>query len=445
MKSRIIFITLMLWGVSLFSQSYLDVLRPFRGMRGISGAESGVLPAAMSGSNALLGNPALLSYTKRAFVSTDVSFNQIAGTSVYNSAIAGNSSDQQFGFNSITYIRPVRVYRGAWVWGFNLQPVHSFASLGQFESVEPDGEFSYKYLQQDSGTLYALTAGSAVLVTMNTSIGYALSYLTGANNFTKLYEETDPQDIYTSERFIDSLQFRPSYHGFGARLGLLSEVSENLNLGISIELPTRISVSESASRNIIEWFDSDWIETDDGDSVLIVNDLPRKEIQYSVKSSSLEYVVWGPWRLGVGLGFGAAPLEASVNYRFHSYTSIAMKTDLYDTDSGENLGDLVDGQVTDYVKNVHEFSASLLWALDPLSLSFGASLMNDPLNYRFDNIIRMDLGIGYQLSSGLGFMLAYRNEQWQSDLDHILESNVKRSVDLENSSSKFQFGIKYVL
>ncbi len=428
MKSRIIFITLMLWGVSLFSQSYLDVLRPFRGMRGISGAESGVLPAAMSGSNALLGNPALLSYTKRAFVSTDVSFNQSAGTSVYNSAIAGNSSDQQFGFNSITYIRPVRVYRGAWVWGFNLQPVHSFNSLGQFESVEPDGEFSYKYLRQNGGNLYALTVGSAALVTMNTSLGFALSYLTGENSFNQVYEETDPLDLYTFERFVDSLTFKPEYSGFSARVGLLSEISDALKLGVSIELPSRISVNESASRDSIEWFD-------DGLSEVYSHD----------KWVNLDYTVWGPWRLGIGLSFGAAPLEASVNYRFHSYTSISMKTDLYDTDSGENLGDLVDGQITDYVNNVNEFSASLLWAQDPLSLSFGASLMNDPLNYRFDNIIRMDLGIGYQLSSGLGFMLAYRNEQWQSDLDHILESNVKRSVDLENSSSKFQFGIKYVL
>jgi len=71
--------------------------------------------------------------------------------------------------------------------------------------------------------------------------------------------------------------------------------------------------------------------------------------------------------------------------------------------------------------------------------------MNDPLNYRFDNIIRMDAGIGYQFRSGLGFTLALRNEQWQSDLNHILESNVERSVDVENSFSNIQFGLKYIL
>ncbi len=428
MKNRIIFFTILLWGVNLFSQNYLDVLRPFRGMRGISGSESGVIPASMGASNALLGNPALLSFNDRAFFAVDVSYDQIAGKSVFNSTIWENPQKENFRFNSLTYIKPIQVYRGAWVWGVNLQRVSSFSSISQFNDYDPDGDFFYKYLQQESGDLYALTAGTSVLVSMNTSLGYSVSFLSGKNSFTKLYEETDPQDIYTFDRFIDSLQFNPSYRGFGARLGLLSEISENLNLGISIELPSRISVKESATRDSIEWYD-------EGDSQTFSHD----------RWLGLEYTAWGPWRLGLGLGFVANPFEASINYRFHSYSSILLRGDLFDSETGESLGELVDEEVTQYVNNVHEFSASLLWALDPLKLSFAATLMNDPLNYRFDNIIRMDVGIGYQLRSGIGFTLAYRNEQWQSDLNHTLESAVERSVDVENSFSNIQFGLKYIL
>jgi hypothetical protein len=328
----------------------------------------------------------------------------------------------------LTYIKPVQVYRGAWVWGLNLQRVHSFNSISQFSDVDPDGDFQYKYLYQESGDLYALTAGTSVLVTMNTSLGYAISYLTGKNSFSKLYEETDPQDFYTFNRFVDSLQFSPSYSGFGARIGLLSEVSENLNLGISIELPSRISVDESANRDSIEWYD-------DGSQQILSHN----------KWSGLEYTAWGPWRLGLGLGFIADPFEASINYRYHTYSSVFLKSDLYDTGTGQNLEQVVDEQISKYVQDVHEFSASLLWSLDPLTLSFAATLMNDPLNYRFDNIIRMDMGLGYQLRSGIGFTLAIRNEQWQSDLNHTLESNVERSIDIENSFSKIQFGLKYIL
>ncbi len=426
MKNRIIFITILLWGVNLFSQNYLDVIRPFRGMRGISGSESGVVPASMGSNNALLGNPALLSYSERAFFSADLSYDQVAGKSVFNSTVWENLQDQELRFNSLTYIKPVQVYRGAWVWGVNLQRVNSFSSISQFDDLEPDGDFNYRYLYQESGDLYALTAGTSIMVTMNTSLGYAVSYLTGKNSFSKLYEETDPQGIYIFNRFIDSLQFSPSYRGFGARVGLLSEVSENLNLGISIELPSRISVDESASRDSIEWYG-------DGTKTIFSHD----------KWSGLEYTTWGPWRLGLGLGFVANPFQASINYRYHKYSSVFLKSDLYDSETGESLERLVDEQMSKYVQDVHEFSASLLWALDPLQLSFAATLMNDPLNYRFDNIIRMDVGVGYQLRSGIGFTLALRNEQWQSDLNHTLESNVERSVDVENSFTNIQFGLKY--
>ncbi len=419
---------MLLWGVNLFSQNYLDVIRPFRGMRGISGSESGVVPASMGASNALMGNPALLSFNEKAFFAADLSYDQVTGRSVFNSTLGENPQEQNLRFNSLTYIKPIQVYRGAWVWGVNLQRVNSFSSISQFNDFDPDGDFYYKYLYQETGDLYALTAGTSVMVTMNTSIGYGLSFYSGKNSFSKLYEETDPNDLYTFERFIDSLQFSPSYRGFGARLGLLSEVSDNLNLGISIELPSRISVDESTSRDSIEWYG-------DGNQLVYSHD----------QWSQLEYTAWGPWRLGLGIGFVASPFEASINYRFHSYSTVSMKGDLFDSETGQSLEQIVDEEVNSYVQNVHEFSASLLWALDPLKLSFAATLMNDPLNYRFDNIIRMDVGIGYQLRSGIGFTLALRNEQWQSDLNHTLESSVERTVDVENSLSNIQFGLKYIL
>ncbi|MBT3229461.1 MAG: hypothetical protein HOD43_01425 [Candidatus Marinimicrobia bacterium] len=428
MKNRILFFTMLLWGVNLFSQNYLDVIRPFRGMRGISGSESGVVPASMGASNALMGNPALLSFNEKAFFAADLSYDQVTGRSVFNSTLGENPQEQNLRFNSLTYIKPIQVYRGAWVWGVNLQRVNSFSSISQFNDFDPDGDFYYKYLYQETGDLYALTAGTSVMVTMNTSIGYGLSFYSGKNSFSKLYEETDPNDLYTFERFIDSLQFSPSYRGFGARLGLLSEVSDNLNLGISIELPSRISVDESTSRDSIEWYG-------DGNQLVYSHD----------QWSQLEYTAWGPWRLGLGIGFVASPFEASINYRFHSYSTVSMKGDLFDSETGQSLEQIVDEEVNSYVQNVHEFSASLLWALDPLKLSFAATLMNDPLNYRFDNIIRMDVGIGYQLRSGIGFTLALRNEQWQSDLNHTLESSVERTVDVENSLSNIQFGLKYIL
>ncbi|NQV13896.1 hypothetical protein HQ531_00455 [bacterium] len=429
MKTRLVLFTLILWAGNLFAQNYLDVIRPFRGMSGKSGAESGIIPAAMVASNALLGNPALLSYTEKAFIAADLSFDQVQGTSVFNSTIRSNPQEQGISFNSLTYIFPVRVYRGAWVWGFNLQPVNSFTTTSKFSDFDSQSgdEFQYSYRFQETGNLYAYSIGSSFLVTMNTSLGFAVSYLSGKNSFSKVYEETNPYDLFNFDRYIDSLHFSPKYSGFAGRIGLLSELSETLNLGISLELPSRISVTESSSLDVIEWLEN-------GEKLVLVDD----------SRSALEYAVWGPWRIGAGLGFTSDPLGASVNYRFHSYRTSFLTGNLLAAD-GRNLEVQVDEEINEHVQDVHEFSASMLWSMDPLMLTFAASLMNDPLNYRFDNIIRLDLGIGYQHSSGIGLTLAYRNEQWQSDLNHVLDSGVERAVEVENNFAKFQFGIKYVL
>ncbi len=426
MKTRMIFIALLMMGGEVYSQNYLDVIRPFRGMSGVAGAENGVMSTGSGGANALLGNPALLSYSDKTVIAADMALTQVKGTSVFNSSIWENPTDRGLVFNSLSYIHPVPVYRGAWVWGFSLQPLHSFSSISQFNDFDPDGDFYYKYTYQETGNLYALTGGTSVMVTMHTSIGFAASYLIGQNSFSKIYEETDPYDLYYFDRFIDSLQFEPHYSGFNARFGLLTELSDVLNLGISVELPTRINVSESSTRDSVEWYDT-------GES----------QVYSHEKWSGLEYSLWGPWRLGIGLGFDASPLEASISYRFHSYSTTSLRGDLYDIVTGEDLVDVVDSQIDQYVENVHEYSASLLWSINPLSLSFGASLMNDPLNYRFDNIIRTDIGMAYQFYSGVGFTAAFRNEQWQSDINHTLESGVDRSVEVENNYTKLQFGMNY--
>jgi len=426
---KFLFIAMLLWSANLFSQSYLDVIRPYYGVSGTSGAESVALPAATTESNALLGNPALLSYVERSFFSADLSFDQIEGKSVYDSKTDAPITSRGLRFNSISYIYPVNVYRGSWVWGFNLQPLYSFNSIQEFKGVDSDtgDNFEYTHRDRQEGVLYALTAGTSFLATMNTSVGFSVSFLSGENAYHKVFQDFDTEDNYTYTEYLDSLSFSPHYTGFSARMGLSSEFSDAIRIGATIEFPSRISISESSTNDTIEWFD-------DG----------TKEVWHSESIVGLEYAAWGPWRIGTGLSFSVDPLEVSVNYRFHSYSSSSMKSNLIDA-QGNDLDEIVASEINLSVQNVHEFSLAMLWSLSPLDISFAASLKNDPLSYRLDDIIRLDTGIAYQFSSGLGLTFAFRNEQWQSDLNHTLFSGSERKVDVQNSYSKFQFGIKYFL
>jgi len=426
MQFRMIILTLLCTVLPGFGQNYLDVVRPFQGMSGRVGAGTVALPAAGTAGNALLGNPALLSYSEQASLAMDLNFDQFSSRSLFGSNIQDQLKDQQLKFNSISYIQPVRVYRGAWVWALSAQPVAEFGALSQFSDYDPDENFYYQYREQQSGALYAYSLASSLLATLQTSLGFSVSFLTGENNFFKTYTETDPQDLFTFSRYRDSLQFTPKYTGFSSRLGLIRNISETVHLGATLSLPAYLSVQESSSSTRTEWFDRDTVA------------------QTSASYPNLQYAIWGPWSAGIGIGFTAAPLEASINYSYQTYTSSSFSSDLLAIDGG-NLDDLIKLQIRDHLQNVHEFAASLGWKLDPLQLSMAASIRNDPLNYRLNNIIRLDVGLGYQFSSGLGFTVALRNEQGQSDLDHNLTSGVARTVAVQQNLTRFQLGMSYIL
>ena len=437
MKKIILSAVLMAWALSGFGQNYLDVLRPYTGMTGSSGVESGGNPLGGSGSSSLTGNPALLSYADKSFISFDLSYDQVQGSSVFNNSVWDKVEKNGLKFNSLTYIHPVRVYRGAWVWGVNIHPISSYSSISQFSNSDRESDFpitvpadfQYRIHAEETGDLYAYTIGTSFLATMNTSIGFALSILNGHNESNLSYFETDALNNFPDDysEYLDSLHFAPEYWGIGARVGLSTMLSEVLQLGASIELPTRISVKENSSRFQTEWFD-------DG----------HQEIYTNLNRKGLEYAIAGPWRLGIGLGFVNEPLRASINYRFHGYSGISFSGDVVDPDTGDEVAPVIADELKSKVQNVNEFSAALQWALTPITLSFAGSIMNDPLTYHLNNLVRLDTGIGYQFASGLVLTLAYRSEQWQGDLDHTLDDESTRHVEVENTFSKFQFGIKYL-
>jgi hypothetical protein len=429
MKTRILILTIFLWGMQVFGQSYLDVVRPFYGMRGASGAESGIVPVSAARSNAVLGNPALLSFSDQSFFSMDVSVDQISGASIFQAEQTDLEKDQNVRFNNMSYIYRVPVYRGAWVWGVNLQPVRSFNSIESYSGVDMDSgsEFNYSYLRQSTGSIYALSIASSFLWTRNTSLGFGISLLTGRNEHLEVYRERDALDIFIFENYLDSLSLKPSYRGFSARMGVVSDLSDAIRFGLSLDFPTRLSVTESSIQQQIESYD------DGSEAILYEGSFPR-----------IEYSLWGPWRLGIGMAFMVNPLSVSVNYRYHTYSTSMMSSSLLDAQDND-LDDIIDGQVSRYIRDVHEYSASVNWMMTPLNITFATTVQNHPLNSILENIFRVDAGLGYQLTPKVEMTTAFRSMSWQSDLDHELSSGITRNVEVKNNFIQLQVGFKYYL
>lgn len=422
---------ILLWIMPLSAQSYLDVIRPFYGMRGTSGAENGVYPVSRAQSNAVLGNPALLSYTERGFYSMDISLDLVGGTSIYAAQKSDPEQFQRVRINSVSYIYPIRVYRGAWVWGFNLQPIHSFNGIQSFSGVDTDVDtgldFQYSHLESSSGNLYALSMATSFLWKRNTSIGIGASLLTGKNEYQDVYRDFDHLDVFYYDNYLDSTRIAPTYLGGSVRMGLTSDLSDNLRFGASIGFPSKISVAEASSQYETQSYDNGT------DTVFYEDNIAR-----------LDYSLWGPWELGLGIGFIVKPLSVSVNYNFISYSTSSMVSSLLDT-AGNELDPIVAADISKYIQDVHEYSAALNWMLYPLELSLGASVRNSPIVENSDKIFRMNMGIGYQLHHNVGITFAIRTLSWQSKLDHGPFSTDLPLVEVENTFSQMQLGVKYLL
>lgn len=424
-----LFLLILVFGInSTHAQNYLDALQPFLGMEGRSGAETGYAPASLDPASSLLGNPAVLTYVEKSALSLDLSVDQIEGVSVFNSSRWDHSTQNNLVFNSISYLKPVPVYRGAWVWGVSLQPVNSFSRTSAFVHLDSDSGdvFTYGHRHSESGSLYAASLGTAFLATMNTSVGLSFSILAGQNTYEKVYTEWDNEDLFEFDTYVDSLRFSPGYFGFSGRVGLYSEFTDHVNLGFSLDLPTLISVTETSSHDEIEW-----------------QDTGVKDVYAQETAPKLEYSLRGPLKMSMGLGLNYRPILLSFNYRYLAYRWIALNGDLINPENGSAVSDIVASGIESNVENVHIYAASAQWELAALKLGLGVSLQNHPLSYYLDDVIRFDAVLGYKLSSGLGLTFALRKDKWQSDLNHELVDGSLRVVDVENNFTKLQFGLSY--
>lgn len=422
-------IWLVLFSTTLPAQDYLDALRPFMGMQGSSGAESGITPASTAPSTALLGNPANLTSSSQTYFGLGLSYDQTSSTSIHNSQLSEPDNFSNFRLNNLTYLYAVPVFRGAWVWAVNLQPVVLLNGTQTFAGTDTDNgaEFSYRESERSQGSIYALSAGTAVLWTERTSVGLAVSMLMGQNTYQSVRRETDPLDNFFFTTYTDSSTTQPTYRGFSLRAGLSTRLNAALHLALSLELPAYISVSENS--NSIE------VETQDTGVSLTLSESHFTDLVYSLL---------GPWRAGLGAGFTASNMEVSVNYVYHGFSHITMNSKLLNS-TGGSLDDDVNAQVGAQLQDVHELAAGLSWSQGPLATSLAARVYNHPRVVNLDMQLRLDAGVEYALNSDLILLFAYRNTQWGTNLDHSLASGTLRSVDVQNTLSLFQFGVKYIL
>jgi len=416
------------------AQDYQDVLRPFLGMEGRSGYRVVGDMVTVTDQNALNVNPAALSWIRKPAVSLDMSFDRISGVSRIESMIQQEANTKRTTLHSINALYPIPVYRGAWVWAFGIQPRHFFDRTQTYEAVNPYDSVAYRLTETEEGALYAFSLGTAVLVTRNLSVGGAVAYLFGENKWAGLREEQDPFDIYTFNFFSDSLAIEPEYSGWDIHLGAVLELSPDLYLGASVASPGFLKVLEYSSVRIYEQMDPFY----GADSL-------------SSYSQTIDYRLWGPWRLGLGASYRVDPIKLSIGYRFHGYSGISFTGEVYEFvgENEVNIASRIKAEISENLRNSNELFGSIEINHARLSVGAGFSMMDDPRKWVESDILRSDVGLGLHISDTFTLNLGLQYEYSLSNLDYVFTPvngpELIRYIDVDVGLTKVIVGLRYSL
>ena len=211
---------------------------------GMGGAH---IAAVMDGS-ALIYNPAALARIRRIEILGGISHQKYDNSCLFFADVPitpGLSTRDQTNtrLNSIVLSVPYPTYRGSLVLAVGLNRIKSFDKTFKLGYTSGEsGGLSIEAVELENGSLYALSAGVGADISPRISIGGALNYYFGTDNYEWRYDygDSDPMaNFYIHDNIEDK------YSAVSARIGLLLTPSRILKLGLSVESPITYSIDEN--------------------------------------------------------------------------------------------------------------------------------------------------------------------------------------------------------
>jgi long-subunit fatty acid transport protein len=260
--------------------------------------------AVVNDATALVYNPAGLARIKRIELSGALTHERLRNKTgppygilpaVENPQIATSDgqvlSNTRFGAGAI--VLPVPTYRGSLVFALGVNRIKSFDKTMRFS--RRGGSYG---IESESGGIYLWSFGAAIDISPNVSVGAALNYWDGTDNYSWLYEDWYDDGYLSFEyKYDDTIKDR--YSGFNAKFGVRVQPNKFLVIGGTIDSPVSYTIDEDYTQKTDTVFyqpEGDWVQD-----------------RYSDRA---EYKISLPFSLGLGVGlnFGNLLLAGDVNY-----------------------------------------------------------------------------------------------------------------------------------
>lgn len=163
--------------------------------------------------------------------------------------------------NGLSLTLPVPTYRGSLVFGFGVHRVNSFDRpfARHWVGLYDDGFALDSGSAIESGGIWKWTAGGAVDISPNLSVGLSAHLLRGSNDYrwSGVYAELFTGDTMETFLFVGEDQtIAIDYLGISATAGISFSVSDQVRAGLTIETPTYLRAEETATLDILYEYDT---------------------------------------------------------------------------------------------------------------------------------------------------------------------------------------------
>ncbi len=383
--------SMFLFPLSVFPQGYDVVDEATAGNFFVVGARAlgmgGAHIAVANDATALVYNPAGLARVTRIEFSGGLTHQRINNNTNLGYYLQPNISfndgrlQNNTRFNSANVVLPVPTYRGSLVFALGVNRVKSFDKAMQF-SFESDG-YSERGIESELGGIYLWSFGAAIDVSPNVSVGGAVNFWDGKDNYTWLYERTLITYPVSQITYDDAIKDR--YSGFNAKLGVRIQPNKYLILGGTIDSPVTYTIKE------------DWIQLTE-----------TEQERYSTSGSS-EYKISLPFSLGAGMALNLSNLILAADIIYTDWTQMEYK----------RLEDIAEAnrQIKDTYTDALRFHLGAEFLIPRIGTSLRAGFYQNPLPYK-SRWIKKDrsfftAGIGFLIDQVMTLDIAWAHGSWE--------------------------------
>ncbi len=300
--------------------------------------------------------------------------------------------------------------------GFDLED-----DAGNIDYYPFDGDAQRTEEIHQEGNLSAWSIGGGMQLSPRFALGITLDFYSGSSQYIMDFYQDDTENNYNQyPSDYDAYELHDKiltdFSGWGLKIGSLFHLSKALRLGLTIDFPRSLVVSEAFSSRDVIYFDDGY------------------ESEAELSSGDWEYIVKYPFKFSGGVAFdlGQFTLAGSFEYRDWTQVEFDIPSDYAYTEDYESLLD-------DNRFFAEAFQSTLGFSFggefrvpgSGIKLRGGYRSVPSPLVSPDENLDReyLSAGLGYQVDKNTVLNFSYTRGNWDKfSSDNFTPSGTSESV-----------------